>query len=232
MFFLAHAIDCIQCSGTDNNDPFQCTEYLEADIDIRPKPCADVFGAQYCIKHTGRFEGTCCSSIISQVVLDLELTAFFLRLLLATSLLTIINTLRYLAASAIHCYQCSSSELLDCADGIIHQGGIEPYNCSHVYDSQYCIKAVKLEGKLTCSKLELTSCNVFTGGIGTKRFCSSLDLGNYCNYVQQPGDSLLYRTCIYTCTGDGCNSAPRCAALGGSILFLLGGYIFRLLGFR
>lgn len=50
--------------------------------------------------------------------------------------------------------------------------------------------------------------NLFSsGGIGAKRFCSSLDLGNYCNYVRQPGDTLTYRTCVYTCTGDGCNSA-------------------------
>lgn len=45
----------------------------------------------------------------------------------------------------------------------------------------------------------------FIGGIGAKRFCSSLDLGNYCNYVKQPGDELTYRTCVFTCTGDGCN---------------------------
>lgn len=45
----------------------------------------------------------------------------------------------------------------------------------------------------------------FLGGIGAKRFCSSLDLGNYCNYVKQPGDELTYRTCVFTCTGNGCN---------------------------
>lgn len=48
---------------------------------------------------------------------------------------------------------------------------------------------------------------LFVGGIGAKRFCSSLDLGNYCNYVKQPGDILEYRTCVFTCTGDGCNSS-------------------------
>lgn len=51
-------------------------------------------------------------------------------------------------------------------------------------------------------------CNIL-GGISTKRFCSSLDLGNYCNYVQQPGDKLEYRTCIYTCSADGCNTATH-----------------------
>ncbi|XP_074042123.1 glycosylphosphatidylinositol anchored membrane protein boudin isoform X1 [Leptinotarsa decemlineata] len=95
------ALNCYQCSGSDSNNPFQCNEWLTSDIDITPQPCDNVYGAQYCIKHVGRFEG----------------------------------------------------------------------------------------------------------GIGAKRFCSSLDLGNYCNYVKQPGDILNYRTCVFTCTGDGCNPA-------------------------
>ncbi|XP_075971571.1 glycosylphosphatidylinositol anchored membrane protein boudin isoform X1 [Anticarsia gemmatalis] len=96
-----YSINCYQCSGTDSNNPFQCNEFLENDVDLVPTDCATIFDAQYCIKHVGRFEG----------------------------------------------------------------------------------------------------------GIGTKRYCSSRDLGNYCNYVQQPGDKLEYRTCIYTCDTDGCNSA-------------------------
>lgn len=96
-----HSLRCYQCISTNNSHPFQCNEFLTSDIDIEPQPCDDVYGAQYCVKHTGRFEG----------------------------------------------------------------------------------------------------------GIGTKRFCSSLDLGNYCDYVSQPGDKLTYRTCIFTCSGDGCNPA-------------------------
>lgn len=45
----------------------------------------------------------------------------------------------------------------------------------------------------------------FLGGIGAKRFCSSKDLGNYCNYVQNIGDRMEYRLCIFTCGTDGCN---------------------------
>ncbi|EZA48649.1 hypothetical protein X777_13251, partial [Ooceraea biroi] len=45
------------------------------------------------------------------------------------------------------------------------------------------------------------------GGIGTKRFCSPVHMGNYCDYVKQPGDKLTYRTCVFTCSGDGCNLA-------------------------
>ena len=97
----AHSLQCYRCSSTNNSHPFQCNEFLSSDIDIKPQSCDDVFGAQYCVKHTGRFEG----------------------------------------------------------------------------------------------------------GIGTKRFCSARDLGNYCEYVSQQGDKLSYRTCIFSCTGDGCNPA-------------------------
>ncbi|XP_057658465.1 U-scoloptoxin(05)-Sm1a isoform X2 [Diorhabda carinulata] len=93
-------------------------------------------------------------------------------------------------AFCIKCYQCSSSKTIDCSDGMIHMGGLKPQSCDDVFEAKYCIKSTSLDG-----------------GIGAKRFCSSLDLGNYCNYVKQPGDSLTYRTCVYTCTGEGCNPA-------------------------
>ncbi|XP_068631312.1 UPAR/Ly6 domain-containing protein bou [Battus philenor] len=90
---------------------------------------------------------------------------------------------------AIECYQCNTSSSLECSDSLINLDGgfLQAMPCDHVYNAQYCIKQ--------------------TGGISTKRFCSSLDLGNYCNYVAQPGDKLEYRTCIYTCNSDGCNVA-------------------------
>ncbi|XP_043526917.1 uncharacterized protein LOC122537637 isoform X1 [Frieseomelitta varia] len=96
-----HSLKCYQCISTNNTDPFQCNEFLSSDVNITPQPCDAVFGAQYCVKHTGRFEG----------------------------------------------------------------------------------------------------------GIGTKRFCSARDLGNYCDYVNRQGDKLTYRTCIFSCAGDGCNPA-------------------------
>jgi hypothetical protein len=43
--------------STSHKDPFQCNEYLGSDVDLVPQSCDAVFGAQYCIKHTGRFEG-------------------------------------------------------------------------------------------------------------------------------------------------------------------------------
>lgn len=65
---------------------------------------------------------------------------------------------------------------------------------------------------------------LFLGGIGAKRFCSSLDLGNYCNYVQQPGDILTYRTCVYTCRGDGCNPGHQHKPYSATALLL--GWVF------
>ncbi|XP_043580534.1 U-scoloptoxin(05)-Cw1a isoform X3 [Bombus pyrosoma] len=95
------------------------------------------------------------------------------------------------SATSLDCYQCTSEEELSCGDSNLVISTLQPTNCSHVYNAQYCIVSV---GR-------------FGGGIGTKRFCSALDLGNYCDYVKQQGDKLSYRTCIFTCTGDGCNPA-------------------------
>lgn len=50
-------ISCYQCLSTDHTDPFQCGEYMTDDIDMEPKSCDNVYGAAYCIKQTGRFEG-------------------------------------------------------------------------------------------------------------------------------------------------------------------------------
>lgn len=53
----ALSINCYQCSGTSSSDPFQCNEWLDSDVDLQPQPCDEVYGAKYCVKHIGRFEG-------------------------------------------------------------------------------------------------------------------------------------------------------------------------------
>ncbi|KAK9707888.1 hypothetical protein QE152_g27558 [Popillia japonica] len=110
LLFSCHkslAIDCYQCSGTNNTNQFQCNEWLSSVAVPTTRTNFNV---------TRRFEG-------------------------------------------------------------IHPKWV-PLPCDRVYGAKYCIKHT---GR-------------FEGGIGTKRFCSSLDLGNYCNYVRQPGDKLTYRT--------------------------------------
>lgn len=50
--------------------------------------------------------------------------------------------------TAIKCYQCSAAEAIDCSDGMIHMGGIQPQSCEHVFEAEYCIKSVSLDGNM------------------------------------------------------------------------------------
>ncbi|XP_075238317.1 glycosylphosphatidylinositol anchored membrane protein boudin isoform X1 [Lycorma delicatula] len=109
-----------------------------------------------------------------------------------TIFVTILLTVFFRTVSGIECYQCSSRDHTNpfqCNEYMTDDKDITPQPCDNVYDASYCIKQT---GR-------------FEGGLGTKRFCSSLDLGNYCNDIQQPGDELEYRSCVYTCSSDGCN---------------------------
>ncbi|XP_059620435.1 U-scoloptoxin(05)-Sm1a isoform X2 [Phlebotomus argentipes] len=108
--------------------------------------------------------------------------------------------LTFLAAfrtvSSIRCYVCNATDTsspFQCGELFERYDtpDIEPQDCSDVHGAQYCVKHI---GR-------------FEGGIGAKRFCSSKDLGNYCNYVQNVGDRMEYRSCIFTCSTDGCNFA-------------------------
>ncbi|XP_054266709.1 U-scoloptoxin(05)-Cw1a isoform X2 [Macrosteles quadrilineatus] len=93
----------------------------------------------------------------------------------------------------IDCYQCTSATNIDCGAPLINDradSSLEPTSCSYMFEASYCVKTTGLH----------------SGGLGTKRFCSSLDLGNYCNYIRQPGDMMEYRSCVYTCDSDGCNA--------------------------
>ena len=97
---------------------------------------------------------------------------------------------------AINCYVCDASDTnspFQCGEWFerFDEPDLEPQDCSNVHDAKFCIKHV---GR-------------FEGGIGAKRFCSSKDLGNYCDYVRNKGDRMDYRSCIYTCSSDGCNAA-------------------------
>uniref|UniRef100_A0A1B6G421 Uncharacterized protein n=1 Tax=Cuerna arida TaxID=1464854 RepID=A0A1B6G421_9HEMI len=103
-------------------------------------------------------------------------------------------------ACGINCYQCTSATNIDCSNQLIQDtegSSLEPSSCNFLFEARYCIKATGLH----------------SGGLGTKRFCSSLDLGNYCNYIKQPGDVMEYRSCVYTCDSDGCNASPHLTQL-------------------
>lgn len=111
------------------------------------------------------------------------------------------------AANSINCYQCKSTDHVDpfqCGEYMTEDIDLEPTPCDKVYEAAYCIKHT---GR-------------FEGGLGTKRFCSSKDLGNYCNYIKQPGDILEYRSCVYTCNTDGCNTSGSLKSVGFVIVLL------------
>uniref|UniRef100_A0A1Q3FPR3 Putative conserved secreted protein n=1 Tax=Culex tarsalis TaxID=7177 RepID=A0A1Q3FPR3_CULTA len=113
------------------------------------------------------------------------------------------------SATAIECYVCNatdSSTPFQCSEWFerFDTPDIKPQDCSNVYGAKYCIKHI---GR-------------FEGGIGAKRYCSSRDLGNYCNYVRNPGDQIEYRSCIYTCDTDGCNGAQRATTLSAVALLV------------
>ena len=48
---------------------------------------------------------------------------------------------------AIKCFQCKSSETIECSDLMInmHDAKLEPESCDHVFEAQYCIKSTSLE---------------------------------------------------------------------------------------
>uniref|UniRef100_A0A146LDM8 Uncharacterized protein n=1 Tax=Lygus hesperus TaxID=30085 RepID=A0A146LDM8_LYGHE len=97
-------------------------------------------------------------------------------------------------AESILCYQCNSTDLTEpfqCRENMPDDNDLVPLPCDEVYNARFCIKHT---GR-------------FEGGVGTRRYCSSVDMGNYCNYIKQPGDQREYRSCVYTCGTDGCNGA-------------------------
>merc|ERR1719158_1631629 len=117
------------------------------------------------------------------------------RLLLATLLAALLP-----ATIAIECFECDSSQNFSCTefwDPSLAVVQNFTSNCRHVFEAEYCVKMT----------------GVFEGKLGTKRFCSSRDWGYYCEYIKRPGDIQEYRSCIYSCTTDQCNSSPATQAI-------------------
>ncbi|XP_076048918.1 glycosylphosphatidylinositol anchored membrane protein boudin isoform X2 [Oratosquilla oratoria] len=118
----------------------------------------------------------------------------------------------------LECYQCDSSKGEVCPEEVhaqLHEDPIEsemkPESCDGVFEAKYCVKTT----------------GMFEGELGTKRFCSARDWGNYCEWIQRPADEREYRACIFTCTGNNCNTAHRthtpvpAAAIATALLTLL-----------
>lgn len=108
-------------------------------------------------------------------------------------------------ATAINCFQCKSTEERTCGEELPQHHVLFADSCEHIQEAAYCVKMTGL----------------VEGQLGTKRFCSARDWGNYCEWVRRPGDEREYRACVFTCWGDGCNSAPTHAPTPTVMLLLL-----------
>ncbi|XP_060855071.1 U-scoloptoxin(05)-Sm1a-like [Metopolophium dirhodum] len=105
-------------------------------------------------------------------------------------LIAFICTIR--SAGSISCYQCNSTDIkyqFQCTETMDNIGDLRPTPCTNLYNAAYCV----------------THIGFHNGGHGVRRYCSSHNLGNYCNYFKPPGDEKDYETCIYTCAASGCN---------------------------
>lgn len=118
-------------------------------------------------------------------------------------------------SQALHCYVCNSTLDQNCNEKfeITPLNPIKMEPC-HVYGARYCIKVYGMWG----------------GTVGTHRFCSSRDMGHQCQDIWYPDHDRMYRSCIFTCSGDGCNAADSLIASWNhrlpSLLALLIGYFF------
>lgn len=93
---------------------------------------------------------------------------------------------------SINCYQCNSSSSTDCNELFNDEDtNLKAQSCDNVYEARYCIKTTGIYGGL----------------MGTQRFCSSRDFGNYCEYIKRNGDKREQRSCVFTCSRDGCNNS-------------------------
>ena len=95
--------------------------------------------------------------------------------------LVVLATMTVDSANAISCYECDSSNNFSCTefwDPTLPVTSQYYSNCSHVFEARYCVKMT----------------GVFDGKLGTKRFCSSKDWGNYCEYIERPGGKGLRRS--------------------------------------
>jgi len=118
-----------------------------------------------------------------------------MKIILVTWLSSLVSV-----AKGIICYECNSSTNFTCTEywdpgaDVVNQ---YKSNCAHVFEASYCVKMT----------------GVFEGKLGTKRFCSSRNWGNYCEYIKRPGDVQEYRSCVFSCTTSSCNSGRMLSSM-------------------
>jgi len=109
--------------------------------------------------------------------------------------------------SALFCYQCDSTLDSNCQErwdaGLTVNENY--YTRCQLWDAKYCAKITGMWG----------------GIVGTHRFCASKDLGDQCQDIWFRDHDRMYRACVYSCEGDGCNSAKGLTSLSALSLSLL-----------
>ncbi|VVC44148.1 Hypothetical protein CINCED_3A017343 [Cinara cedri] len=107
-----------------------------------------------------------------------------------------INSLKlFCLASSISCYQCNSTDIkyqFLCGEFMdTHVDELSAQPCLE-NNANYCIKLV----------------GYHEGRFGVRRFCSVHNLDDRCEFSNIiSGDERDYRTCVYTCSSDGCNGS-------------------------
>ncbi|XP_029656435.1 uncharacterized protein LOC115230369 [Octopus sinensis] len=106
--------------------------------------------------------------------------------------LTVLLLVYINSVQALNCYVCNST-LDDNCNAKFEKTDINPIKPEpcNVYNAKYCIKVYGMWG----------------GVVGTHRFCSSRDMGKQCQDIWYADHERMYRSCIFTCTGDACNAA-------------------------
>lgn len=112
----------------------------------------------------------------------------------------ILSGICFYTINGIRCYRCKSNEDIYCAEKFdLSFSTLTDESCDDIFEARYCIKTTGMYG----------------GEIGTRRFCSARDHGNYCEYIRRPGDEWEYRSCVYTCQTDGCNGVGQTPVTSG-----------------
>ncbi|XP_014772275.1 uncharacterized protein LOC106870646 [Octopus bimaculoides] len=108
--------------------------------------------------------------------------------------LTVLLLVYINSVQALNCYVCNST-LDDNCNAKFEKTEINPVKPQHcnVYNAKYCIKVYGMWG----------------GVVGTHRFCSSRDMGEQCQDIWYADHERMYRSCVFTCSGDACNATER-----------------------
>ncbi|XP_053214283.1 U-scoloptoxin(05)-Sm1a-like [Panonychus citri] len=105
---------------------------------------------------------------------------------------------------SLDCYICSSDNDTDCSEIFDKEHAkLQPVSCD-IYGAEYCIKTT----------------GIYEGSIGVKRFCSSRKFEDYCDYIKRKGDNKPQRSCVYSCSSDGCNRGDNLSKLNSHLTFI------------